>query len=309
MTTQVRICEVGPRDGLQNDNVVLPAEVRAELSNRLAMTGVARVEAVSFVAPARVPPMADAEGVVARLDTGSGGSWSGLVLNERGLQRALATGLDTVNFAFPATETFCHRNQNSSVAGAAKLAATIVDKAHVHGVRSVITIAAAFGCPFEGSVPEGRVIDLAEQVAAAGADEVFLADTIGVGVPAQVHRLLSGVRTVVGSTPVGLHLHNTRNTGYANAYAALEHEIDILDASVGGLGGCPFAPKATGNIATEDLIYLLDKEKVSTGVDIDAMIGVTEWLGGILGRSLPGMLHQAGTFPAAAPAMNATVSD
>jgi hydroxymethylglutaryl-CoA lyase/(R)-citramalyl-CoA lyase len=200
--------------------------------------------------------------------------------------------------AYPVTEEFCARNQNTTVAAASENAIAIIESGHAHAKRVAVTLGAAFGCPFEGAVDPGFVVAQVERMAAAGADEIFLADTIGVGTPVQVRRLLSGAAPVAPGIPLGLHLHNTRNTGYANAYEALSHGIAILDASVGGLGGCPFAPRATGNIATEDVLYLLEKENVATGVDMDAVLRVVEWLAGVLGRELPGLLQRAGRFPA-----------
>lgn len=298
---QVRICEVGPRDGLQNDAAVLAPEIRAELTNRLAETGVFRVETASFVHPKLVPAMAGAEDVFTGVQRRPGVEYSALALNPRGLDRALTCDVDLINIAFPVTDEFCRRNQNCTSDEAAQATVKMIQTAHAQDTRVTVTLAAAFGCPFEGDVDPGRVTDLVAAMSDAGADEISLADTIGVGTPKQVHRLLPGARTAAPGTPLGLHLHNTRNTGYANAFAALEHAVDILDASVAGIGGCPFAPNATGNIATEDLIYLLDKEGVETGVDLEAMIAVSHWLTGILERDLPGLLHRAGNFPAARP--------
>jgi hydroxymethylglutaryl-CoA lyase/(R)-citramalyl-CoA lyase len=291
----VSLCDVGPRDGLQNDPAILGPPVRAELCERLAAAGLARVEAGSFVNPKLVPQMAGAEEVFAALDGEA--TWAALVLNRRGLERALAAGAGEIHASYPVTDTFAQRNQNTTTVAAAETAAEIVAAAHDAGLRATVTLAVSFGCPFEGRVDPGVVIDHVGRMAAAGADAVLLADTIGVAVPAQVRRLLPAALSASAGTPVGLHLHNTRNTGYANAVAGLEHGASSLDASVGGLGGCPFAPRATGNIATEDLVYLLDGEGVQTGADLDGVIRVAEWLAGILGRDLPGLLHRAGGFP------------
>jgi hydroxymethylglutaryl-CoA lyase/(R)-citramalyl-CoA lyase len=291
----VTVCDVGPRDGLQNDKVTLEPPVRAELCERLAATGLPRVEAGSFVNPKLVPQMAGAEDVFAALDGGA--TWAALVLNRRGLDRALDAGAGEIHYAYPVTDTFAQRNQNTTAEGGASIAADIVSAAHAAGLRATVTLAVAFGCPFEGRVDPGVVIDHVRRMAAADADEIMLADTIGVGVPSQVRRLLGDALAAADGTPVGLHLHNTRNTGYANALVGLEHGATLLDSSVGGLGGCPFAPRATGNIATEDLLYLLEGEGVSTGADLDAVIGVSEWLAGVLGRDLPGLLYRAGGFP------------
>jgi hydroxymethylglutaryl-CoA lyase/(R)-citramalyl-CoA lyase len=293
------ICDVGPRDGLQNDPALVAPEQRAELCRRLATTGLRRVEAASFVHPKLVPQMAGAEEVLAALEPTDGVTWSALVLNAKGLERALAAGVTEVHAAYPVSETFAQRNQNMTLEAAATAAEGIVATGHDAGVRVTVTLATAFGCPFEGAIDPGRVVEHAGRMAAAGADEIMLADTIGAGVPAQVRALVPASQAAAGEIPVGLHLHNTRNTGYANAYAGLEHGVTLFDASVGGLGGCPFAPRATGNIATEDLVYLLEGEGVDTGIDLDALIGVAGWLGELLGRELPGLVHRAGGFPQA----------
>jgi isopropylmalate/homocitrate/citramalate synthase len=288
------ICDVGPRDGLQNEQQHLDAETRAELVNRLAATGVPRIEAVSFVNPARVPQMAGAEEVVARIERRAGVVYAGLVLNEQGYERLAETDLDEVHFAFASTETFNRRNQNASPEESLEVAAKIVGRAHADGLRATVTIGTSFGCPFEGAVDPSRVLGFAERLAVAGADEIVFADTVGVGVPRQVKELV-GAAVSLGA-PVGVHLHNTRNTGYANAHTALEAGATVLDASVGGIGGCPFAPRATGNICTEDLVYMLHGEGISTGIDLDALISVAGWLEGQLGRQLPGQVYRAGAF-------------
>jgi isopropylmalate/homocitrate/citramalate synthase len=262
--------------------------------NRLAGAGVPRIEAVSFVNPARVPQMAGAEEVVEAIDRENGVVYAGLALNERGYDRLVASGLDEVHYAFAATETFNRRNQNASVEESVTAAERIVERAHADGIRATVTVGVAFGCPFEGAVDPGRVLELARRLADAGADEVVFADTVGVGVPSQVRHLVS--EAVALGRPVGVHLHNTRNTGFANAYAALESSATVLDASVGGIGGCPFAPRATGNISTEDLVYLLHGEGVETGIDLDGLIAVAEWLEGVLERQLEGQVYRAGTF-------------
>jgi isopropylmalate/homocitrate/citramalate synthase len=288
---QISVCDVGPRDGLQNDKVILEPAVRAELCTRLAATGLKRIEAASFVHPKLVPQMAGAEEVFAALPGGDGVAYSSLVLNRRGLDRALATSTTEIHVAYPITDTFAQRNQNTTVEEAARTAEEIIGATDL---KVTATISVAFGCPFEGHVDPGLVIEHAHRMAAAGADEVILADTIGVGVPRQVRELVP--RALEGGKPVGLHVHNTRNTGYANAMAGLEHGATIFDASVGGLGGCPFAPRATGNIATEDLLYLLENEGVETGIDLDALIEVNRWLAGVMGRDLPGLVQRAGNF-------------
>ena len=290
----VTICDVGPRDGLQNEERHLEPETRAELVNKLAGAGLPRIEAVSFVNPARVPQMAGAEEVVAGIERRDGVVYAGLVLNERGYDRLAATGLDEVHVAFAATETFNRRNQNASPEESLAAAASIVGRAHADGIRATVTVGVAFGCPFEGAVDPDRVLGYASDLADAGTDEIVLADTVGVGVPRQVKHLVSEAAKL--GPVVGVHLHNTRNTGFANAYAALDAGATVLDASVGGLGGCPFAPRATGNICTEDLVYLLHGEGIETGIDLEALIGVAEWLEGEVGRELPGQVYRAGTF-------------
>lgn len=294
MSPAVTLCDVGPRDGLQNNATILEPAVRAELVDRLAATGLPRIEAVSFVSPTRVPQMAGAEEVVAAIERRPGVVYAGLVLNEKGYDRLVAAGLDEVHFAFASTEAFNERNQGATVAESVAAAARIVERAHADGLRATVTIGAVCGCPFEGRVDPGRVIAIASEVAAAVPDEIFLADTIGVGVPRQVRALVTEV--VALGLPVGAHLHNTRNTGYANAVAAVEAGATLLDASLGGIGGCPFAPRATGNVATEDLVYLLHGEGIATGVDLDALIGVAEWLERTLGQQLEGQVYRAGTF-------------
>src|SRR3954452_6400456 len=293
-TVRIELCDVGPRDGLQNDRTTLPPETRAELCTRLAATGLPRVEAASFVR--RVPQMEGAEEVFAPLPA-DGVAWAALVLNRKGLDRALDAGAREIHVAYPLTDTFAQRNQNATVEQAPSAAEETVAAAHAAGAKATVKLAVAFGCPFEGDVDPGVVIEHAHRQAAA--DEIVLADTVGCGVRPQVRRLAPGARRA--GKPVGLHLHNTRNTGYANAVAGLEHGATVLDASVGGIGGCPFAPRATGNIATEDLVYLLEGEGVETRVALDALIGVSDGLAGVLGRTLPGYVYRAGaaTTPAA----------
>ena len=284
------ICDVGPRDGLQNERDVLAPAVRAELVNRVAAAGLPRVEAVSFVRDDLVPQMAGAEEVVEAIERRDGVEYSGLVLNEQGHQRLRATSLDRINCTLAATESFNQRNGNASLEDAAARVERIIEAAD----RPVtVTVSVAFGCPFEGAVDPGVVVALCERLREA--EELVLADTIGVGTPKQVRSLLE--RVASGDGTVGGHFHNTRNTGYANAVSALEAGATMLDASVGGLGGCPFAPRATGNIATEDLVYLLEGDGVDTGVDLDALVRVSEWLEALLGRQLPGQVYR--TTPAA----------
>ena len=291
---RVEVVDVGPRDGLQNEDRRLTPEVRAELCDRLAAAGVQRVEAASFVNPKRVPQMAGAEEVMAAIDRRPGTTYAGLVLNERGYERAVQAGVDEVRYAFPVTETFARRNQNTTVEDATELAVRLVERARLDGVRVSITLSAAFGDPFEGRVESGHVLGIAERVGAANPDEIVLADTIGVGVPSQVRELVEGV--LAFGTTAGCHFHDTRNTGMANAVAAVESGATVLDAAVGGTGGCPFAPRATGNIPTEDLVYLLHGMGHGTGIDLEALIGVAEWMAQQLGKELPGQVYKAGNF-------------
>jgi len=280
---------------LQNEDRVLEPGLRAQLCDKLAAAGLKRIEAASFVNPKLVPQMAGAEDVMTALHRRPGTSYAGLVLNEKGYDRAIEAGVDEVHYAFAATDEFGRRNQNATIEEGLKTALSLVAKARADGVPVTVTISVAFGCPFEGVVPVPRVLNLVERLMAIPPDEVCLADTIGVGVPSQVNALVRGAREL-GAT-VGAHFHNTRNSGYANALTALERGVVSLDASVGGAGGCPFAPKATGNIATEDLDYLLRGMGVDTGIDLDALIECSRWLGQQLGRELPGMVARAGDFP------------
>jgi hydroxymethylglutaryl-CoA lyase/(R)-citramalyl-CoA lyase len=284
---QVLICDVGPRDGLQNEPEVLPPETRAELVGRLAAVGLRRIEAVSFVRDDRVPQMGGAEEVIARVRPHEGVELSGLVLNERGWERFAASGLDRVNVTFAATETFNQRNGNATLAEAIERAEAILGAAGE--TPATVTISCSFGCPFEGRVDPGVVAELAARF--DGRAEVVLADTIGAATPSAVGALVEQAQAA------GFHGHNTRNTGYANCLAALEAGAHVLDASVGGLGGCPFSPRATGNVATEDLVYLLDGEGIETGIDLDALVGVSRWLEEVLGRTLEGYVYRAGTWP------------
>ncbi len=286
---EILVCDVGPRDGLQNEPDTLPPATRAQLVSRLAAAGLPRIEAVSFVRDDRVPQMAGAEAVVADAQRGTA-ELSGLVLNERGWTRFAKTSLDRVNCTLAATETFNERNGNATLAQATERVRAIIAVAD----RPVtVTVSCAWGCPFEGEVDPGAVADLCERL--DGADELVLADTIGVATPRRVRRLVERV-SILGRR-VGAHLHNTRNAGYASAWAALEGGAAILDASVGGLGGCPFSPSATGNIATEDLVWQLAREGVHTGVDLDAVVEVSRWLEALLGRRLEGYVHRAAPWP------------
>ncbi|MGH2856470.1 MAG: hydroxymethylglutaryl-CoA lyase [Solirubrobacteraceae bacterium] len=294
--TRIAVCDVAPRDGLQNDPALLAPAVRAQLVNRLVDAGVTQVEVASFVNPKLVPQMAGAEEVVDRIDRRPGVTYSGLVLNERGYDRLAACDLDEVHISVAASETLNLRNQNASIEESLADVQRIIARAHGDERRVVVIVAAACGCPFEGAVDPGRVMNVAEQGAVLGADAIVLADTIGVGVPGQVRELVSRASEL--GPPIGVHLHDTRGTGLANAYAALEAGAIAFDASAGGVGGCPFAPGATGNIATEDLVYLLHGEDRRTGIDLDALIEVSHWLAGQLGHEIPGRVQRAGDFPA-----------
>lgn len=291
----ITICDVGPRDGLQNEPTILSAAARAELVRRLAMAGLRRIEAVSFVHPRLVPAMAGAEEVMASLQRQPGVTYSGLILNERGYDRALAAGVDMVNYAFPVTDGFAARNQNTTTDDAVELCANLVRRARQDGMPIAVALSCSFGCPFDGPVPTARVLEIAERVMLEPPDELALADTIGVGVPTRTRELVRGVRALGVRT--GVHLHDTRNTAIANAVAALDEGAEVLDASVGGSGGCPFAPRATGNVATDDVVYVLRGMGVDTGIDLDAMIATTHWLESQLGKGLPSMVARAGDFP------------
>lgn len=301
MARSVSIVEVGPRDGLQNEPEIIGTPDKIALVERMYAAGARRFEVASFVHPGRVPQMADAEAVIAGLPDLADASYIGLCLNKRGVLRALATregsrrGVDEVGCVIVASDTFGRKNQGQSIAEGLAENREMIRFAEAEGLRSSVTIAAAFGCPFEGDVPPERVVRIAEEMAAAGAGEIALADTIGVGVPAQVADLFGRVgEALAGAMPLRVHLHDTRNTGIANAWAAVEAGVETIDASLGGLGGCPFAPKAAGNIATEDLVYLLDRSGVVHGIDLAAAIETNRWFEPILGRSLPSLVARAG---------------
>ncbi|MGI6872494.1 hydroxymethylglutaryl-CoA lyase [Amycolatopsis sp. 3B14] len=292
MPVKVSVCDVGPRDGLQNESRVLAPEVRAELCARLAAAGLQRIEAVSFVRDDRVPAMAGAEAVLEAVDKTGGVRWAGLVLNERGYARAVEAGVDEIRYGLPVTAAFAERNQRTTVDAALDLGLELVNRARHDGIRCTVSLAVAFGCPFEGAVQAETVLGIAEKVLAAGPDELILADSIGVGVPRQVRALVGEL--VEPGRIVGCHFHNTRNTGYANALAAVEAGATVLDSSVGGLGGCPFAPGATGNIATEDLVYLLEGMGYDTGVDLNDLRSCSRWLAEQVGHELPSLVARAG---------------
>jgi hydroxymethylglutaryl-CoA lyase/(R)-citramalyl-CoA lyase len=295
--TAVTIVDVGPRDGLQNAAVSLAPALRAELSRRIYSAGVPRVEAASFVNPARVPQMAGAEDVLAALPEPQSVHWCSLVLNERGLERALDCGARSIRFAVAVSDDFNRRNANRSTADGLIAAEQVLTRALRAGCDTGAVLATSFGCPFAGHIDPGFVADCALRVAAASPREIIVADTIGVAAPAQIRALLCRLSDL--SCEVGVHLHNTRNTGYANAYEALSCGATVIDASIGGLGGCPFAPNATGNVATEDLVYLLERSGFETGVDLERLIHVAGWLQETSGLQLPGYVHRAPPFPPA----------
>jgi len=296
----IQIVEVGPRDGLQNEPDIVATADKLAMIGQMIDAGARRMEVASFVHPARVPQMADAEAVIAGLPDRADVSYIGLTLNRRGVLRALATreggkrGVDEIGCVIVASDTFGQKNQGQTVAEAIIESRDMIRFAKEHGLIAQVTISAAFGCPFEGDVPPQRIVDIASAVIEAGPAEISLADTIGVGVPAQVTDLFGRLHDIV-PPDIGLraHFHNTRGTGIANAWAAIEAGVMMLDASLGGLGGCPFAPKATGNIATEDLIYLADKSNIEHGMNLDAVIQANRWVAGVLGRELPSLVARA----------------
>lgn len=294
---KIELVEVGPRDGLQSEGVVLPTERKVELINRLIGAGIKRIEVTSFVNPKKVPQMADAEAVLAALPKHGGVSYIGLVLNRRGFDRALAAGCHEVGMAVVASDTFNRRNQGVGTEESIAAWLDIAKAAHAAGIKPNVTISAAFGCPFEGEIDPKRVIEIARRCADAAPVEIAIADTIGVGVPSQVTELFGRLREILPGMPLRGHFHNTRNTGLANAYSAAMAGVHSLDASVGGVGGCPFAPAATGNIPTEDVLYMLDRMNIETGVSIQAVIDTGLWLQEQIGRPIPGMLMKAGVFP------------
>ena len=302
----VELVEVSPRDGLQNEPVCLPTEAKVALINRALDAGVTRVEAVSFARPDQVPTMADAEEVLAGVSRRRGSRLAGLVVNERGLQRALSAGVDEVNVVVLVSETFSHHNQGMGVSEALVMWSRVARDAMASGIGASITLSAAFGCPYEGMIGADRVRELARRAADSGPFEIALADTIGSAVPSEVEALVHAVGADTG-LPVRVHLHNSRNTGYANAVAAVGAGAVALDASIGGIGGCPFAPGASGNIASEDLVHLLDRMGVVTGVRLLGLLEASRWLSGVLGHSLPGQVVRSGPFPTPMSPVSASV--
>ena len=301
MSRFIEIVEVGPRDGLQNEKSILEVDQKLDFIRRLQAAGAKRMEVVSFVNPNRVPQMAGAEEIMAALPAGSGLSRIGLVLNMRGWDRAVATGCDEANVVVCASDSFGIRNQGADVAEQIAAMHAIAARQKAEGGPPIsVTFSTAFGCPFDGEVPQDRVVSLAREAAEAKVDEIALADTIGVADPWMVRDRVEAVKQVIGDIPLRLHFHDTRNTGLANAFAGVEAGVDILDASCGGLGGCPFAPAATGNIGTEDLVYMLERAGFETGYDIPALIETAQWMSGVLDKPIAASVSRAGLFPPAA---------
>ena len=298
MSRFIQIVEVGARDGLQNEKAILDPLDRVALIRRLEACGVRRQEVVSFVNPARVPQMAGAETIMAALPSEAGRSRIGLVLNERGWDRCVAAGCDEANVVVCATDGFGIRNQGASVSDQLVTLATIADRRSREGGPPItLTVSVAFGCPFDGEIAPERVAALVRRLAAAGPREIALGDTIGVAVPKQVKTVMAAAQAAAPGVPIRLHFHDTRNTAIANAWAGLEAGAATLDASIGGIGGCPFAPNATGNVATEDLQYLLQRSGVETGLKLDGLIDTAKWISDKMGRVLPGLVSRAGGFP------------
>jgi hydroxymethylglutaryl-CoA lyase len=296
--SRIEIVEVGPRDGLQSESQVLPTSTKVDFIRRLRAAGLTRIEVASFVNPKRVPQMADADAVLDELKGEMAGArFIGLVLNRKGFDRAREAGCTEVGMAIATSETFSQRNQGCSVDEGVEAWLDIARAAKAAGIRAQITLSTAFGCPFEGEIPAARVRALAERVAQGQPDEIAVADTIGVAAPTQVTEVVGSLRSALPAMKLRAHFHNTRNTGLANAYAAVEAGVQALDASCGGIGGCPFAPAATGNIPSEDLIYMLHRMGVETGVDLPALLDTSRWLQDALKHSVPGMLVKAGLFP------------
>jgi hydroxymethylglutaryl-CoA lyase len=293
----IEIVEVGPRDGLQSEPGVMPTDAKIEFIHRLVDAGVRRLEVTSFVNPKKVPQMADAEQVLAGIRRQADVYYVGLVLNRRGFDRAVAAGCNEIGMAVVASDTFNRRNQGVGTEESIAAWLEIAAAAHAAGVRPQVTVSAAFGCPFEGEIAVDRVIEIARRVADGNPHEIAFADTIGVGVPSQVTEIIGRALAALPGMRLRAHFHNTRNTGIANAYAAIEAGVHALDASTGGIGGCPFAPAATGNIPTEDLVYMLQRCGIHSGVDLDKLIAIGAWLQQTLGRPVPSMLLKAGGFP------------
>ncbi|MFL2769696.1 MAG: hydroxymethylglutaryl-CoA lyase [Rhodospirillaceae bacterium] len=297
MTSKVTLVEVGPRDGIQAEPTILTTEEKVEFITRSIDAGIKRIEVTSFVNPKRVPQMADAVEVVAALPKDTGCSFIGLILNMKGYERARDAGVDEVGYAVVSTDTFATKNQGMTSVETVNAWNSVGRLAKSEGVKAGVTIGASFGCPFEGEVSQERVVDIAKRCADSEPVEIALADTIGCADPSRVGDLIAKVKDAIPSMPIRVHLHNTRNTGLANAYAAVSAGVDFMDASTGGIGGCPFAPRATGNIPLEDLVYMFDRMGVATGVDINKIIANAAWVEERLGAPIPAMLGKAGVFP------------
>ncbi len=296
----IEMVEVGPRDGLQNESVLFSTAQKLEFIGRVIDAGARRVEAASFVNPKLVPQMADAEAVAAGLPRRAGVTFIGLVLNKRGALRALEAGMDELGAVCAASDGFAVRNQGMTSDASLAMCCEVVRLAREHARPAQITISTAFGCPFDGEVDASRVVEMAQLAAASGAVEIAIADTIGVASPGEVSALVEKVMAVIKPLPVRVHFHNTRNTGLANVWAAVQAGASIVDASLGGIGGCPFAPRATGNVPTEDVAYMLERSGYRTGLNLDRLIVSARWLGGLMGRDVAGMLSRAGVFPTSA---------
>ncbi len=296
----VECVEVGPRDGLQNEPEIIATADKLSLIERALDAGARRIEVASFVNPKRVPQMADAEAVCAGLPDRKDVTYIGLVLNERGAERALATGrIDQLGAVAITTDAFAIANQGQTSAESVATAQAIMGIAKAAGKSAQITVSAAFGCPFSGEVAEDHVVAMAIKLAEANPVEIALADTIGVADPAHVARLIARVCKAIDPIPVRAHFHNTRGTGLANVWAAIAAGASVIDASIGGLGGCPFAPGAAGNVASEDVVYMLERGGIDTGMDLDKLIDTAQWLSAIMGKPLPAMVSKAGRFPIA----------
>ena len=293
----INLIEVGPRDGLQSEPEILETEVKLEFIRRAIDAGIRRMEVTSFVHPKRVPQMADAEALIAGLPDRDDVTYIGLVLNKKGFERARDAGIDEIGMVVVSSDTYNMRNQGVPTRGSIDSWLEIAAEAKSAGIRANVTVASAFGCPFEGEVPLDKVLSIVDEVVAGEPVEIGIADSIGVGVPTQVTEMIGAVKERVADLPIRCHLHNTRNTGLANAYAAVQAGVSSLDASIGGIGGCPFAPAATGNIPTDDLLYMLERSGVETGVSLEKIVETSEWLQEQLGRSTPAMLPKAGIFP------------
>ncbi len=296
-TDAVSIIEVGPRDGLQSEPEILSTSVKLEYISRAIGAGIRRMEVTSFVHPKRVPQMADAEDVIRGLPDRDDVVYIGLVLNKKGFERARSVNIDEIGMAVVASDTYNQRNQGVPTSESIKVWLEIAAEARAAGIRANVMVSSAFGCPFEGEVPVAKVVEIVKQVLEGEPVELGIADSIGVGVPSQITDLLGAIQAIAPDLPIRCHFHNTRNTGLANAQAALEAGVASLDASIGGIGGCPFAPAATGNIPTDDLLYMLDRSGVHTGVSLEKIIETSNWLQDQLGRSVPAMLPKAGIFP------------